>query len=256
MFRSDLIREVAYGTLTKAERARRHHGIAKYLSRAVPERAEADERLVDMVAFHYGAAAELCAGLGVVDGVPVSITADALDWLEEAARRAEVAQALPVAERLYSQALRLLPIEASTRRVHFLLGRAAVSAKMRATDSARADVDEARAAALALNDEAGVARSLLVRGEVERDNGDLAAAVSTLNEAVVQFRALGDTRGAGAATREIGLAQIFLGANDEAEASIRSALASSREAGDRRGQDAGTAENQRGRGDGHPASSR
>jgi len=47
---------------------------------------------------------------------------------------------------------------------------------------------------------------------------------------------MGDTAGAGRAMREIGLAQIFLGANDEAEASIRSALASSREAGDRRGE--------------------
>ena len=33
VFRSDLIREVAYGTLTKADRARRHHGIAAYLAR-------------------------------------------------------------------------------------------------------------------------------------------------------------------------------------------------------------------------------
>ncbi|HVN52300.1 MAG TPA: adenylate/guanylate cyclase domain-containing protein, partial [Acidimicrobiales bacterium] len=105
-FRSDLIREVAYGTLTKADRARRHHGIAAYLASTVSTCEEAPERLVDMVAFHYGAAADLVAELGDVHGVPDDVAVPALEWLEEAARRAEVAQALPVAERLYSQAIR------------------------------------------------------------------------------------------------------------------------------------------------------
>ncbi len=108
VFRSDLIREVAYGTLTKADRARRHHGIAAYLASTVANCAEAPERMVDMVAYHFGAAADLVVDLGPVHGVPADVTELALDWLSEAARRAAVAQALPVAERLYSQALRLL----------------------------------------------------------------------------------------------------------------------------------------------------
>ena len=235
-FRSDLIREVAYGILTKADRARRHYGIAYYLSRTVEHRSQADARLVDMVAFHLGAAADLAAELGPVEGVPASVVVQALDWLEEAARRAEVAQALPVAERLYSQALRLVGGAPSTRRVNLLLGRAGVEADMRDLVAARADVDEAHAMAVSLDDEGGVARSLLVSGEVERDNGDLAAAVTTLASAVERFRDLGDHRGAADAMREIGMAQIFLGNNDEAEASIRAALASSREVGDRRGE--------------------
>jgi class 3 adenylate cyclase/tetratricopeptide (TPR) repeat protein len=233
-FRSDLIREVTYGTLTKADRARRHYGIAGYLALDVDDLADAHERLVDVVAFHYGAAAELTAGLGVVEGVPSSVTAQALDWIEEAARRAEVAQALPVSERLYSQALRLLAGDASTRRLHLLLGRAGVEADLRSLDAARADVEEARSLAVELDDEIGLARSLLVRGEVERETGDLDRAVATLAQAVDHFRALGDDRGAGDALREIGLAQIFLGHNDEAEGSIRASLASAREVGDRR----------------------
>ncbi|MGZ4726938.1 MAG: adenylate/guanylate cyclase domain-containing protein [Acidimicrobiales bacterium] len=235
-FRSDLIREVAYGTLTKADRARRHHGIASYMSHVVSEKIDADERLVDVVAFHYGAAAELAAELGPVDGVPASVRDHALDWLEEAARRADVAQALPVAERLHSQALRLLGPEHSSRRVQLLLGRAGVLADMRDIDAARDDVDEAHELALELGDESGIARSLLVRGEVERDNGDLAMAIGTLADAVEHFRALGDDQGAADAIREIGMAQIFLGDNDDAEQSVRAALAASREAGDRRGE--------------------
>ena len=233
-FRSDLIREVAYGTLTKADRARRHYGIAGYLSQAVDQRADVDERLVDVVAFHFGAAAELASDLGPVDGVPSSVTGQALDWIEEAARRAEVAQVLPVAERLFTQALRLISSDASSRRLHLLLGRAGVEADLRNIDAARADVDEARSMAFELGDEIGLARSLLVRGEVERETGDLDLAVATLAEAVENFRTLGDERGAGDAMREIGLAQIFLGQNDDAEVSIRASLAAAREIGDRR----------------------
>ena len=79
---------------------------------------------------------------------------------EEAARRAEVAQALPVAERLYSQALRL----AGTDRLGPAGPPAAGPGRGRAPTcgpptEARADVDEAHALALALGDEAMLARS-------------------------------------------------------------------------------------------------
>jgi class 3 adenylate cyclase/tetratricopeptide (TPR) repeat protein len=234
-FRSDLIREVAYSTLTKADRARRHHGIAAYLSSTVESGQEAPERLVDMVAFHFGAAADLVAEVGEVSHVPPDVTDQALDWLEEAARRAEVAQALPVAERLYSQALRLLGLEPTARRAHLLLGRAAVCAQRRAMEEARADVEAAHELAVGLGDEAVLARSLLVRGEVERDDGDLGAAVATLEKAVEHFHSVGDERGAANAMREIGMSRIFLGENDQAEVAIRAALAGSKAIGDRRG---------------------
>ncbi len=235
-FRSDLIREVSYGTLTKADRARRHHGIAAYLSSTVASCQEAPERLVDMVAFHFGAAADIVAEIGHVGGVPGDVTALALDWLEEAARRAEVAQALPVAERLYSQALGLLGHEASTRRAHLLLGRGAVCAQRRAMAEARADVEAAHQLAVSLGDEAVLARSLLVRGEVERDDGDIDAAVTTLEEAVEHFTSVDDQQGAAKAMREIGMSRIFLGENDRAEEAIRAALEGSRAVGDRRGE--------------------
>ncbi len=235
-FRSDLIREVAYGTLTKADRARRHHGIASYLASTVPNCRDAHERLVDMVAYHFGAAADLIVELGPVHGVPSTVTGHALDWLEEASRRAEVAQALPVAEALYSQALRLLGTEASIRRANLLLGRAAVRAQRRAIVGARADITEAHALAIDLGDETALARTLLVLGEVERDDGDLAAALATLDRAVEHYRALDDKQGAAKAMREIGMSRIFLGDNEGAEAAIRDALAASRDVDDRRGE--------------------
>ena len=57
-FRSDLVREVAYETLTKAERARRHFVLADWLG------SRADEDL-QQVAHHYGAAALLAQELGL-----------------------------------------------------------------------------------------------------------------------------------------------------------------------------------------------
>jgi class 3 adenylate cyclase/tetratricopeptide (TPR) repeat protein len=235
-FRSDLIREVAYGTLTKADRARRHHGIAAYIASTVGDCAEASERLVDMVAFHFGAAADLVADLGPVPGVPADVTELALQWLTEAARRAEVAQALPVADRLYSQAIGLVGTDPSAQRAHLLLGRAAVRADRRFTDDARADARAAHALARSLGDEAVLARALLVRGEIERTGGDLAGALATLDDAVARYEALGDVEGAAHALRQVGLVRIFAGENEQAEAAIRAALSRSRQVADRRGE--------------------
>src|SRR5690606_18678723 len=70
-FRSDLVRDVAYSTLTKADRARHHYGIAHYFEthRAQERDGDADDHFVDTVAHHYATAAELVAELGSVSGI-------------------------------------------------------------------------------------------------------------------------------------------------------------------------------------------
>ncbi len=65
-FRSAVVREVAYQTLTKRVRAQRHAGIAAVLA----ERGAS----IDDVAHHAATAAELLAELGTVDGVSPTIT--------------------------------------------------------------------------------------------------------------------------------------------------------------------------------------
>src|SRR4029077_15656158 len=62
-FRSDLMREVAYGMLTKADRVRRHAGIAKWMEVHHLDAAAAD---VDRIAHHYAVAARLVSEIGVV----------------------------------------------------------------------------------------------------------------------------------------------------------------------------------------------
>ncbi len=62
-FRNELTRDVAYGTLTKAERARRHGTLAKLIA----EEAEAQDRIdevLDRLAYHFNLAASLMAELG------------------------------------------------------------------------------------------------------------------------------------------------------------------------------------------------
>ena len=85
-FRSDLVREVAYSTLTKADRARSHAGHRRWM-----EAHEDSERdvVVDRITFHYVRAAELIDELGPVDGLPADLAERALHWLERAAGRAE-----------------------------------------------------------------------------------------------------------------------------------------------------------------------
>src|SRR5947209_2106873 len=89
-FKSELIREVAYGTLTKAERARRHAALGGWMA---DRRRGDDDEPVDPIAYHFGIAAELVSELGRVEGVPADLRARAVDALEHAAERAEEVEA-------------------------------------------------------------------------------------------------------------------------------------------------------------------
>jgi class 3 adenylate cyclase/tetratricopeptide (TPR) repeat protein len=222
-FRSDLVREVAYTTLTKTDRALRHVGIAKYLE----EHADGDlsDDLVDRLANHYGVAASLVRDLGRVDDVPVDITDRALRWIEEAAVRAERSEVLPVAVRLYTHGLELVGTELSSRRLAFLLGRANNRAEAWDLAGARSDVETARAEAGQLGDEGGVARSLVVLGDIESKCGDGASAVAHLRDAIIRYEKLGDERGRADALRQCGMAEMFAGRYDDARRTVEMALA-------------------------------
>jgi tetratricopeptide (TPR) repeat protein len=236
-FRSDLVREVAYSTLTKADRARRHHGIAAYLAHTAPDLASASDRLVDVTAFHYGAAAELRRALGPVDGLPDDLVERALVWVVEAARRAATSQVWRVACRLYGQALDLLGPDATPpRRVELLLGRAAAASDLRRLDEARADLGEAMRLVADLDDRRLSGRALVVLGDLEQKSGEFDAALATLATAVEQFRSVEDDGGVADAMRITGITQLFTGNNDGAEASIGEALEAYRLLGDRRGE--------------------
>jgi len=92
-----LIRDVAYGALTKAERAETHRRFAGW----VPS------ELVEVSAFHLDRA---CALLAELDGSPPrELAAEAAATLEEAGRRASGSDAFAKARRLLRRSLELEP---------------------------------------------------------------------------------------------------------------------------------------------------
>ncbi|MEO6571298.1 MAG: adenylate/guanylate cyclase domain-containing protein, partial [Ilumatobacteraceae bacterium] len=117
-FRSDVVREVAYHTLTKLARAQRHAGIVRHLMEFEPSE-------IDRIAHHAASAAELRDELGPIVAVPDDIARLAVSCLMESARRwfdqgahrfglqlIERALALPEQAPAEHRALLLLQVEA------------------------------------------------------------------------------------------------------------------------------------------------
>jgi len=234
-FHSDLVRDVAYGTLTKGDRARKHAGIATHLQDHPG--AAPDERVVDIVAYHFAIAATLSAEMGEVDDLRPDIGERALHWVSEAARRADRADLHQNAARLYGQAVELANLLGDdAAATNALLGRANALTEQRELAPARADVGRAMAAAESTGDRSVLARSLLVLGDIEWREGDHAAAVVTLDRAVAVFQEIGDRQGLARALRSRGMADLMVGAHGDAPVSLEAALAASREVGDTRGE--------------------
>jgi class 3 adenylate cyclase/tetratricopeptide (TPR) repeat protein len=251
-FRSDLIREVAYQMVTKADRAESHLGIARYIEDNAGTHQPRPPWLVEQLAHHYGTAVALAAELGPsgrTAGFPADLTERALGWVLEAAERARRDQALPTAVRLYGQALDLLgPVDrasldtddptqvahaAETLRLH--LARAKAAAEGWDLALARCDVDEACALADQIDDRAAIARTLVVRGDVEQKEGDTCRAIDTLTLAADRFAELDDDRGRGAALRHRGMVELFDDRIADSEASATAALAAYDRSGDTAG---------------------
>jgi class 3 adenylate cyclase/tetratricopeptide (TPR) repeat protein len=231
-FRSDLMRDVAYSTITKVDRARAHAGIGKYLTHHAGD--DADDANVERIAHHFSTAAGLAREMGGVSGLSDDLDADALAWAVEAADRAARHDLRPNALRWYDAALSLAPAEPSVERTELLLGRGLFRARLNQREAALLDVDAAFAEAESLGDAAGIGHATLVRGQLEEVEGDFAAAVSSYDEAVKRLMAAEDPSGLLAeALRHRGMAELFMGDVDQARSSIAEALDAARAAGDR-----------------------
>jgi tetratricopeptide (TPR) repeat protein len=208
-FRSDVVREVAYQTLTKLVRAQRHGGTAAvmYREQKVP---------IEQVAHHAACAAELAAEIGPVPGLPDDISDLAVGLLYEAAKRSMDVGAFNQVRRQTTRALDLGPSDAATAR-ELLLLRAQAQTERRLLAPALADANDALEAAVAAGDrrQEGVARRL--RGVLHQRDGDLAGARRELGASVDIFRELGDDTELASSLRERGLAEVFGGSLSDAE---------------------------------------
>jgi class 3 adenylate cyclase/tetratricopeptide (TPR) repeat protein len=245
-FRSDLVREVAYQTITKAERAKCHLGIASFIEQKA---ADVDPRppwVVDQLAHHYGTAVALASELGPdarTDAFPVDLADRARRWVTEAADRARRDQALPASIRLYGQALDLLgdvdrsdaPAADVAEAVRIHVARASAAAEGWELALGRSDAERALALAERAGDGAAAARALIARGDIEQKEGDVDAAIATTSEAADRFRELGDLGGLGEALRRRGMVEIFGNRIPDAEVSAKAALAAFEDVDDRSG---------------------
>jgi len=233
-FVSDLVREVAYGTLTKAERARRHAAVGAWIDSMASETERTDEFL-DTLARHYATSAELTSELRGVPGVPDDIIERALDALERAAERAEDRELHVDALRSWDLMITILGDSTSTRRRHALVGRARAEMWLRHNVEAHADLDTAIAEAEAVGDQLVIARARTVEGELLANEARYEESLQILEIALDLFRELGDRRGEAAALRRMGFTHLLAGDHDIAEPLLLEALHAFQDIGSRKG---------------------
>lgn len=233
-FASDVTREVAYGMLTKSERAKRHLGVAQWVESTRP--GPATEGHADLLAYHYGRAAELLDDLGTIDRLPGPVRAQALHWIDEVSARDERMRLLPAVELLTTQGLALAGDDIAEMRLTLLLRRAAGRINAREVTGAVEDVSVATVLAKDLGDGAALARAQLVEGEIARQRGHLDDARATFAAAVEGFADVGDVEGRAEALRALGMAELFAGRRAEAERTMSAALDAFRSLGRRSGE--------------------
>ena len=234
-FKTDVVREVAYNTLTKAARARRHAALSHHLAARATKTGRIEE-VLEQLAHHYGAAAELVDELGPIEDVPADLGEKAVEFLEQAALRAAQQETWPVSRRLVTMALNVTRPGDDERRLRLLLRRARARTELRDLNGAREDLTQATVLAEEQGDERAVARAMTIRGDVEVKENDAAASLATLAQAVERWRALGDEAGLGDALRLQGMTELFRGELDPADKMISEALACFRSVHDRRGE--------------------
>ena len=217
--------------MTKADRARRHYGVAKWME-SHHVTAPAD---VDRIAHHYATAATLIDELGYVSDLPDEIQDSALMWLDRAVSQAEAGELYPVVEKLCTHALELRRVPREQRE-RFLLARSKERINVRDLEGAAVDVDAMMQSATAAHDDLARAAALTTRGDLEQKIGDLEHSLTTLEEAVGLYRAVGNEEGLAEALRAYGMTRMFANDSDGATASFSEALDLYRSHGNRRGE--------------------
>ncbi len=215
-FRSNLVREVAYGRVTKSDRSRRHAGIAMWLEFHKSSAAAT-------IAFHYRSAVELVSDLGPVDGLPVDLTDRAIDWTIRAARDNSGTSAIERSERLYGAALTLMN-STDPRRAEVLLERASAAVQMARVKPARADLAEASPLLMELDDDRLRAKEALIESELAQWTNDQALALERAEAALRLARDLDEPILVADGLRRRGMVQLFMGRSAESEQSITAAL--------------------------------
>jgi tetratricopeptide (TPR) repeat protein len=194
-FKHVLIRDVAYGGLSKSERAEEHRIFADWVAERAPE-------YIEIRAHHLDQASALLTELDGV--VPEDLARDAATALETAGERALNRDALTTARRLLLRAVELEP----TLQREYLSARAGWRIGLR---SAGDELDAVRRRAQAEGDRAIEGRALLSLADFELyNNADVDRARELADAAVVVIEP-DDTPGRRMALRILGWIAWFVG---------------------------------------------
>ncbi|MGH8988741.1 MAG: ATP-binding protein, partial [Acidimicrobiales bacterium] len=177
-FGQEMLRQVAYETLSKRDRKSRHLAVAVHLRSTF---VNDGEEIADAIARHYlDALAARPQDIGADE-----ITAQALHFLIRAAERAERSGALGRATESYAEAA----IVAPTDQASALFEKAAqASSDAGDYETAIAHAEAAREGHLALGDRRGAARAQSIEGAALRRLGRHGAARSALSDALDVLR--------------------------------------------------------------------
>ena len=225
-FRSDVVREVAYSTLTKQARAQRHAGVDRHLE-------QYGESFLDLRAHHAAAAAELVLDIGAVPGVAADIADRASRLLVRSARRWHLQGAHKRAVRTAERAIDVGAGADATREAMVELAGGLVETHQ--LSRARDLLVELADAAQHAGDRVALAETWRLRGTIAQMEGDLVEARRDLGRAVGEFRELGDDMRLAEALRARGFAEVFGGSLAEAEWFLGEADALFERLGNRRG---------------------
>src|SRR6266540_62595 len=217
-FKHVLIREVAYGGLSKSDRAEHHLRFAAWL------RERVGDELLEIRAYHLDHAAALLQELK--GETPAELAWEAAAALEEAGRRAMAQEANRAARRFLLRALELEP----TLERRYQAARAA----WRITDYpvVAREMDDVRAEAEAAGETAIQGRALIALAEaaVVRE-ADLPRAEALVEQALEVAEESGGKAALGRAFRYLGQLHLHRGELDEAEAALERARGDLAEAG-------------------------
>ena len=201
VFKHALIRDVAYGSLPRGERAHLHLEVAGWLL----DGANLPREPVDDLARHYTEAWRLSRSKTTTDA-PEGLARSAAIYLGRWADETLAHQAL-LAESLYARALEVgneAPGEVDPElRARHAIGRAECLIELGRHGEAREAAAYALELADGLDDEQLGARALVALGRVESDVGDDALAGNLLGRALSSFESVGDVSGQAWATHRL-----------------------------------------------------
>ena len=225
-FRSDVVREVVYQTLTKTARAQRHAGTASVM---IGRRSVG----IDQIAHHAATAAELVGEIGPVPGVSPQINEQSVALLLEAVQKSLDSGAFANARRLATRALDLSPSDPGDMR-NLLLMRSEAAAERRDLPAARSDAQRALDSSLRAGDLTDQAIALRLLGVIAQTEGDIPLARAEIERSIELLRVAGNTTELGTSLSDAGFVEVFGGSLGKADELLTEAETLFIEIGDRR----------------------